>query len=424
MKSFVEEPARRTPVLAETQVLVVGGGVAGSAAAIAAARNGAEVMLVERSGSLGGLATNGLIILLLTLDDGDGHQVIGGLCQEVVERLSARGAAYFPPPAEWGSTDEALVVQYLRWGLVWGAGPHKVRYSVAYDPEEFRLALSRMCADSGVGLLLHSWACEGLRDGERVRGVTFQSKSGRFAILADVVIDASGDGDVFASLGVPFELEKVLPWLWFRMGGVAEVEAAFGSGAACLQTLGKGQVLFPWGATDRIIRKIDATDPRDLTLAELECRSKVMAAVDRLRAESPQFKDAHICEIARDLGITESRRMLGEYVLTRDDMDRPMADAIAITGHWTKYGALYWIPFRSLLAKQYRNLLAAGRCISVDHRTHHATKEIPACMATGEAAGTAAALAAAARLPLKQLDVPGLQQRLRTRGAILDVPKR
>jgi len=422
MPTFIDEPARRTPVYATTQVLVVGGGAAGTAAAVAAARAGAATMLVERQGSLGGLATNGLIILLLTLDDGNGHQVIAGLCQEATDRVTARGAAYFPPPAEWGSQDEALVARYLRWGLVWGSGPHRVRYSVAYDPEEFRLALNEMCEGSGVRLLFHCWACEGLRDGDRVRGVTFQSKSGRFAILADVVIDATGDGDVFASLGVPFELERVLPWLWFRMGGVTDVETAFATGAGCLETVHRGQVLFPWGATDRIIRKIDPTDPSDLTLAEIECRKKVMATVDELRAGFPQFKEAHICEIARELGITESRRLRGEHVLSREDMDRPIEDAIGITGHWTKYGALYWLPYRSLLPQEFSNLLVAGRCISVDHRVHHATKEIPACMVTGEAAGTAAALAIKSGVTPKGLDVKALQEQLRRNGAILSVP--
>ncbi|HVO25514.1 MAG TPA: FAD-dependent oxidoreductase [Candidatus Margulisiibacteriota bacterium] len=418
---FIDEPPRRTPVYTTTQVLVVGGGAAGAAAAIAAARNGAETLLVERSGALGGLATGGLIILLLTLDDGRGHQVVGGLCQEVTERVAARGAAYFPPKSEWGSADEQLVAQYMRWGLVWGSGPHSVRYSVAYDPEEFRFALNTMCEESKVRLLLHAWACEGIRDGDRLRGVVCQSKSGRFAVLADVVVDATGDGDIFASVGVPFALEKVLPWLWFRMGGVADVDAAFDAGAGCLRTVNPGQVLFPWGATDRIIRKIDATDPADLTLAEIECRKKVMAAVDDLRRTYPQFKDAHLCEIARDLGITESRRMIGDYVLQRDDMDRRMDDAIALTGHWTKNGALYWIPYRSLLPKEFSNLLVAGRCISVDHRTHHATKEIPPCMATGEAAGTAAALAVQGGMSPKSLDVQALQRRLREHGAILEV---
>jgi hypothetical protein len=419
MQRFIEEKPRSTLVKAETEVLVIGGGSAGVSAAVAAARNGADVMLVERLGYLGGLATGGLIILLLTLDDGRGRQVIGGLCQEVTDRLATRGAAHFPPKAEWGSDEEALVRRDQSWGLVWGHGPHRVRYSVAYDPEEFKFALNHMVEETKVRLLLHAYACDALVEDGRITGVTFQGKSGRFAILAKVVIDASGDGDIFTSAGAAYEKEEVLPWLWFCMGGVENAAAAIKAGGWFFHTLGEGRVLLPWGATERITRKIDATNPEDLTYAELECRKRVMGEVDRLRAEIPGFAQAHLCHIADQLGITESRRLVGEYVLDRDDIDKPCEDVIAITGHWTKYEALYYIPYRSLLAKEFPNLLVAGRCISVDHRVHHATKEIPPCMATGEAAGTAAALAVRARIEPKQVEVKMLQGQLEKGGAIL-----
>ena len=149
----------------------------------------------------------------------------------------------------------------------------------------------------------------------------------------------------------------------------------------------------------------------------------VMKEIDRLRRELPQFRHAHVCDIATQLGITESRRLLGEYVLRREDMDRPFDDAIGVTGHWTKYGARYWIPYRCLLAREFENLLVAGRCISADHRAHHATKEIPACMATGEAAGTAAAMAAGEGVTPKRIEVGALRERLRRRGAILAPPR-
>jgi hypothetical protein len=207
------------------------------------------------------------------------------------------------------------------------------------------------------------------------------------------------------------------------MGGVQEIDRALDEGGGFFRTIGSGQVLLPWGATDRIVRKIDATDPDDLTMAELACRKNVMETVDRLRSESPSFRTAHLCEIARDLGITESRRLVGRKVVRREDMDRACADAIALTGHWTKYGALYWIPYGSLLADGLDNLLVAGRCISVDHRVHHATKEIPACMATGQAAGTAAAMAVAATASPDRLDVGALRERLLESGAILDVAR-
>jgi hypothetical protein len=414
----LSEPARSTPVRYEPDVLVVGGGSAGSAAAIAAAREGAEVLLVERHGYLGGLATGGLIILLLTLDDGRGRQAVAGLCQELTERMAHRGAARFPAPDEWGSFDEGRVREYQRFGLVWGRSPQPVRYSVAYDPEEMKFALAEMCHEAGVRILFHTLGCEPIVESDRVEAVLFQGKSGRFAVRPRVVIDASGDGDVFAAASCSHELEEVLPWLWFTVSGVEDARAAVDGGAGCFCTVAEGKVLFPWGATEKL-RRIDPTSPEDLSWAQLECRRRVMEVMDRLRREVPGFARASLCQVADQLGITESRRLQGRYVLSREDMDAPFDDAIAITGHWTKAGVTYSIPFRCLLPRELENLLVAGRCISVDHRVHHATKEIPPCMATGEAAGTAAALALQQGVPVGELDVATLRGRLRARGAIL-----
>jgi hypothetical protein len=146
----------------------------------------------------------------------------------------------------------------------------------------------------------------------------------------------------------------------------------------------------------------------------------VFAEADRLRASVPGFEQATVSLMADQLGITESRRLQGEYVMTREDLDRPFDDVIARTGHWTKYDCVYNIPYRSLLPRGLDNLLVTGRCISVDHRVHHATKEIPPCMATGEAAGLAAALAVQSGGGVRQIDVGALQKRLREQGAILD----
>jgi hypothetical protein len=412
--SRVAESARETPVRHETDVLVVGGGSAGVAAAVAAARAGARAMLVERTGSLGGLASGGLILLLLTLDDGRGRQVVAGICQEVVERLGARGAAYFPATSEWGSADRELVAREQRFGLVWGHAPHAVRYAVAYDCEEMKFALAELAREAGVELLLHAFGCEPWLEHGRVAGVLFESKAGRFAIRARSVIDATGDGDLFARLGC----ERVLPWQWFGLGGVDDADAAALRGRG-FRTVGEGRVLMPWGATERISRAIDATSPEDLTHAELECRRRVMAELDRLRKQDAAFARAHLCRIADLLGITESRRLLGRRVLAREDEGRLFEDGVALTGHWTKYGALYSIPYACLLAREAPNLLVAGRCISVDHRVHHATKEIPACFATGQAAGSAAALALRAGCEPAQLDVALLRAHLLEAGAIL-----
>jgi hypothetical protein len=276
-----------------------------------------------------------------------------------------------------------------------------------------------MIEDAKVRPLLHAYACDAIVQDGRIAGVAFQGKSGRFAILARTVIDASGDGDVFTSAGCAFEKEKVLPWLWFTMGGIDGADDAIARGSWFFRTIGDGRVLMPWGATDKVARKIDATDPADLTYAEIECRKMVMRQIDQMRDSVAGFSRAHICHIADQLGITESRRLVGEYVLARDDEGKVFDDAVAITGNWTKYGAIYHIPFRSLLAREFPNLLVAGRCISVDHRVHHATKEIPACMASGQAAGTAAAMAVTAGVEPRDLDVAALRHKLEASGAIV-----
>ena len=156
----------------------------------------------------------------------------------------------------------------------------------------------------------------------------------------------------------------------------------------------------------------------DLTFAEVECRRMVMDEVDRLRAQVPGFEDAHLTDVALTLGVTESRRLDGAYTLARDDANRVFDDTIASTGHWTKYGAVYHIPYRSLLPRSVSNLLVAGRC-SVDHRVHHATKEIPPAFATGEAAGIAAVQALRASASVQGVDVGALRAALRAAGAWL-----
>jgi hypothetical protein len=417
---YLTLPESRVPVVARPDVLVVGGGSAGLAAAVAAARNGAETLLIERFSYIGGLATGGMIILLLTMDDGCGNQVIGGLCQEIVDRMEARGGVYYPPKERWNDPDPQLVEHYRRWGLVWGSGPHRVRYSVAFEPHEFIFAADHMLADAGVRVLYQTWACEPVLDGGRIAGIVIQNKAGRQAIEASVVIDTSGDGDVFAAAGEPFELERVHPWLWFQMGGVRDVEKTFEAAKGLyFNSPGRDRVLVPWGGEARVSRKIDATDPAEVSEALVECRQMVMDEAGRLRGSTPGFEEAYISLMADQLGITESRRLQGAYVMSRDDMDRPFDDAIARTGHWTKYDCTYDIPYRSLLPRSISNLIVAGRCISVDHRVHHATKEIPPCMATGQAAGTAAAIAAQSGTPVKDVDIAALQAKLREQGAIL-----
>ncbi|MHB8464099.1 MAG: FAD-dependent oxidoreductase [Acidimicrobiales bacterium] len=403
------EPARDVPVIGNPEVLVVGAGAAGIAAAVASARAGAETWLIEASGSIGGLATVGLINLLLTLDDGAGHQVVAGLCQEFVDRLSARGEAVYPPAVEWGSEDPVSVDQWRSWGLVWGA-PESVRYSVAFDPEAFVDVAIEVLAESGSRLRLHTWfAGVAMRDGA-IEAVLVESKKGREAILPAAVVDATGDGDVLVAAGARYEQVSIPPHLWFRAGGV--VDGTPGGFA----TTSRGRVLVPWGPhADRV----DPCDPDQMTDAELACRRAAREAFEALKATQPGFADAWLDDYARMLGITESRRLIGDYVLTKEDADVRFPDAIARTGHWTRRDVVFDVPYRSLTTSAASNLLVVGRCISTSRYVHQATKEIPAAMATGEAAGIAAAVAVRHGVAARGVDVARVRRDLHAGGAIV-----
>jgi hypothetical protein len=424
----ITEPASEIPVIATPDVLVVGGGPAGIAAATAAAREGADVMLIERYGYLGGLATGGLIILLLTLDDGDGRQIVGGSCQEVVDRLTEMDAVYHPPQGHWGDGDPDLVEHYRRWGLVWGRDPQRVRFAVAFDPEAFKVAADAMVTEAGARIRLHTSFARPIVEAGRINTVLVESKSGREAIRPRVVVDCTGDGDVFARAGAEFESVSVLPWMWYRMGNVRDIEGAIevaaGSyfealGGRFFHTLGRGRTLMPWGSADSLGRRIDPLDADELSAAEIELRGHVYAQSQRIRLEVPGFEDAYLHDIATQLGITESRRLSGRYQLVGDDMGKSFPDTVARTGHWTRLGVVYDIPYRCLTYDGVENLIVAGRCISVARQVHQATKEIPASMATGEAAGVAAAVAASAALPVHEVDIDDVRARLQEHGALI-----
>jgi hypothetical protein len=416
------EPARQLPVIGRPDVLVVGAGSAGIAAALAAARRGADTWLLERSGFLGGLATVGLINLLLTMDDGGGTAVVAGLCQEFVDRVHGRGEARYPPPAEWDSEDPKLVDRWRRWGLIWGAPPEAVRYSVAFDPEVFIDVAHETLAEAGVRLRLHTWfASVGMIDGV-VEAVIVESKRGREAICPRVVVDATGDGDVLVEAGADHERVTIPPYLWFRIGGVAEDGGTDSAGGVSggmgtwFLTTGRGRVLVPWGPSPD---RVDPCDPDDMTKAEVRCRIAAHAEFERLRREVPGFADAWLDDYARMLGITESRRLVGTYVLRKDDGDVRFPDSIGQSGHWTRRHVVFDVPYRCLISPAAANLLVAGRCISTTCYVHQATKEIPAAMATGEAAGAAAALAVAAGAGVHDVDVAALRADLRAQGAFV-----
>jgi flavin-dependent dehydrogenase len=203
MPKTIHEAARETRVCHEADVIVVGGGPGGHSAAVAAARNGAKTVLVERYGHLGGLATGGLVIQILLLSDGTREQQIAGLCQEWIDRLKQVNGVLVPNKAELGASDPQAIARWSR--VLFNVVGGKVRLTATVDPELLKCALNDMVEEAGVKLYLHSWGTQAIVENGAVKGIIFESKSGRQAILGKVIIDGTGDGDIMASAGVPFD---------------------------------------------------------------------------------------------------------------------------------------------------------------------------------------------------------------------------
>jgi hypothetical protein len=445
MLETIREPARDIRVCHDTDVLVVGGGPAGVAAAVAAARNGARTALVERYGHLGGMATGGLVILIPFLSDGTERQVLAGLIQEIVDRLDKRHAALYPPREQWGSGDGDLLRYWRRRGTGTYVSGNRVRYSVTVDPEMLKCVLNDMIEEAGVKLYLHSWASCALAEENRVGGIIFESKSGRQAILSRLTVDCTGDGDMFASAGAVFDgaIDRTLRTsnlaMVFRIGRVnAEKYVDFRDGqpqehaARMKEMVSLGGFELYWRTTredvfwcNNMLRGLDCLNVEDLTAAEVNARKSMLISIDYLRANMPGFEESYIIDTASQIGTRGSRRLQGEHILTWDEVEAGVIheDAIAVSSRLGQTVSpefpLVSIPYRSLLPRKIDSLLVAGRCFSADARASNDYNWIQHCIPMGQAAGTAAALAVKQGIQPRQVNYANLQARLRTQGVVL-----
>ncbi len=440
-------------------VLVVGGGNAGCAAAIAAARHGAKTMLVERYGFLGGTATAAMVGPWMTFHSGS-ERIVGGIAQEIVERLVRSGAS---PGHIHDSSDYVPTI-------------------TPFDPEAHKALLFEMMREAGVSLLLHAYVVDALVEGETVRGAAFATVAGRREYRGNVVIDATADAFVAAAAGVPTQQGdargRVQPAsLMFRLSHVdlgklstyvrmhpdqmrttlkthertaPALTAVAGLYALWDRARADGLVdvprelvsffisPYPDEVTVNMTRvvDIDPLDPDDLTRAEVESRLQVMQLLAFFRQRVPGFENARVAATGTQIGIRESRRIVGRYTLTRDDVlgARRFDDAVArsaypidihnpsgtgTTTHRLSAGESYEIPYRCMVPVNREQLLVAGRCISTTHEALASTRLTPTVMTLGQAAGTAAAIARKRRVRAGDVDPAELRAQLIADGVDL-----
>lgn len=416
-------------------LIVVGGGLTGVAAAISAARQGVSALLIEESGSLGGAISNNLVFPFMSYrtkvnDDPIEYRLLSsGIISELLEYQRSLASEKY---------DGSLLF---------------------FMTEYFKCALDTKLLESGAELLLHTKLCGVRTENGKVTAVTVATKSGLTDISADFFIDATGDGDLFAFAGCDYQLGREKDNLCqpmttcFRLCNVDN--EAYKGEKAKIQELYKQfraenkidnprenillfymrDGIFNFNST-RVV-KLDPTNPADLTKAEIKAREQMLELVDFLRNNTVAFKNSVLISSAASIGVRESRKLKGEHILTAEELKNctKFEDSIALgnydidihnpegsgTSHYLfKDGQYYTIPYRSLLPKEYDNLLVAGRCISATHEAQASIRIMPICCCLGQAAGTAAAVAFKTNKTAKTVDVDVVREKLRKDGAQVD----
>lgn len=451
----VTEAEKQVPVIRDADVIVVGGGPGGTAAAITAARNGARTVLLERYGHLGGMATGGLVNIIPNLADIYGQQWIGGFCQEFISRLKKRGAADFPAKEDWGGGKPELIQRYLKANMGHfyvrqkENGERVVLYTAVIDPEVGKDELNSMVLEAGVELLLHTWVTAPIVENGQVKGVMVESKAGRQALLGKVVIDATGDGDLLT--GVPTEtVDYMRPGsriaqfgfvFWIANVDLDEYDAFAAAHPEELKAAARkisengGNPFFTRGLLEhqkgvvwvhRLIGSLHQTDPEEMTFIDSTARHTAVKSWELMKQYLPGFRNSFIMLSCPQLGTSGGRRIKGKYYLTEDDMDRdtPFEDTIAIfadndRGDLSLQHPCTYVPYRALLPEGVEGLIVACRAFSADHEFSEFFNLIPHCMCFGQAAGAAAAIAVKQKILLSEVPYPELKALLLQGGAIL-----
>ena len=436
----VEEPARSVPIFRDCDVLVVGGGPSGTAAAIAAARTGADVILLERYNHLGGLSTGGLVIWIDRMTDWTGQQVIQGIANDLLDRLP-KDAVAGPPRGLWGTADEATAAY---WKERTAAYHGIVTWSPTVDPEHLKLVSQELVLEHKVHLIFHAWGAMPLMRDGAVAGVIFESKAGRQAIRATVTIDCTGDGDIFHRAGAQsysdvdtrdihhcintaflFGGVDMQRWIGFKSGQPEAFASFMDRGRTACGGLferpfvsWRNEVALFMGPR---LAGYAATDVEDLTEVDIRSHRLMAAHLAVYRDHAPGFENAFLMLSGPQIGVRHARRLVGVSQVTREDWPSgtPRPDEIGVSPSLAPKYPVVSVPYGALVPASLDGLLVAGRAVSCDATSHSGLREVPQCWMTGQAAGVAAGLAASGRISVRNVPVRGLQDALARQGALL-----
>lgn len=428
----VQVEGAQVPVVADCDVVVIGAGPAGHAAAVSAARNGASVTLLERYHHLGGMASGGMVLVLDDMVNEGNEIVTTGIVSEFVDRLERQDAAVYPPPEDC-QTNWQMWQKWSRWGCIdfhKAMMPQPIIHAVAFDPDGWKRVSLDMVVEAKVNLRTHSWFSDVLMENGRISGVIAQTKLGRQAIRARYVVDATGDLDVGVAAGADYIDGQYIVTTVFRLANVDTDKAVAFEFAEPEQYKkfdreARRRIGGAWGmwwlktpipgvvwCNCPHMPGYDGLSVEDMVASEIEGRERMMKLHAFAKENIPGFENATMLGAAEQMGIRQTRLLKGEYVVNKDDVKsrRYFADTVC-------RGRDYYTPYRALLPKGIDNLIVAGRHYSVESDAQKLSREIPPCMAQGEAAGVAAALALDGNQPFRMVDYKAIQKQMRAQGA-------
>lgn len=387
-----------TNIVKECDVLVVGGGFAGISAALAAARQGKKTVLLEKEYILGGLGTAGIVTIYLPICDGYGHQVSYGICEELF-RLSISMGAEDRYPENWLDSDDASKRTVK-----------DKRFEIQYNPSLFAMLVEQLLIDAGVEILYGTYAVGVSKENDKINAVVIENKSGRLGISVKSVVDATGDADIAKFASAPtanFKNGNLLAAWYYR----------YGKDGYMLQTLGfcdisEEEKKAGKKITTLVDRRFSGLDGFELSEQTVMSHTSTLNDIKKRRKDDPTVVPTMIATIPQ---IRMTRRIDGEYTLDVSEAHKSFGDSVGMIPHWYKRGPVFEVPFRTLYSKEVKNLICAGRCVSVTDEMWDLMRVIPCCAVTGEAAGVAAAMTN----DFAALDVKELQEKLIKNGVKL-----